>query len=66
MKRNNSALSLKNLAMSIKQSICLEAQRTAKREVTLLRETRSSTSLKLKNESVLNKMNEIKMNKQQK
>jgi hypothetical protein len=66
MKRNNSALSLKNLAMSIKQSICLEAQRTAKREFTLLRETRSSASLKLKNESVTNKMKEIKINKEHK
>lgn len=32
MKRTNSALSLRNLAMSIKHSICLDAQRTVSKQ----------------------------------
>lgn len=66
MKKNNSALSLKNLAMSLKQSICLDAQKNTNRGSNLLRETRSSGSLQLKHENVVGRMKEIKIRKEQK
>lgn len=45
MKRTKSTLSLRNLAMSIKQSIQLEADRTAKKEFAPLATTKSLAAL---------------------
>ena len=48
MKRAKSSISLKNLAMSIKQSIENQCQRTAKRSFIPLRTARSTINLHLK------------------
>jgi hypothetical protein len=45
MKRTKSTLSLRNLAMSIKQSIQLDADRTAKKEFVPLATTKSLATL---------------------
>lgn len=50
MNRTKSALSLRNLANSIKQSISNEVHKTTKKQINLLKTSRTSLNLNLKEE----------------
>ena len=66
MKRTKSTLSLRNLAMSIKQSIQLEADRTAKKEFAPLATTKSLAALLPKERNSQSLRQENGVNREQK
>jgi hypothetical protein len=66
MKRTKSALSMRNLAMSIKHSIEFEASRTAKREFIPLKTTKSLANIVPKERNSYSSRPDQTLNKEQK
>jgi hypothetical protein len=66
MKRTKSALSMRNLAMSIKNSIEFDASRTAKKEFIPLKTTKSLANILPKERNSYASRPEKSLNKEQK